>query len=308
MALEENRFVEQARLMLQSLPYILEEDLFALKGGSAINFFFRDMPRLSVDIDLAYLPIEQREQSLGNIETALQRIAKKLKENLSEISIQESKIKNPKMINKIFVSNDETQIKIEPNLVFRGTAFPVEEHVLCSKAQDAFEIFVEARTVSFADVFGGKICAALDRQHPRDLYDIKLLLDNEGITEQVRKGFLVYLISHNRPIHESLNPVMKEFKSAFEGEFQGMVNEDVSYEELVNVRSILVNHINKILTRDEKDFLISFKSGDPDWNLLGLDGITNLPAVQWKLFNIQKMKNDKRKALVSRLSDVLERR
>ena len=103
MAIEDNRFVEQARLMLQSLPYILEEDLFALKGGSAINFFFRDMPRLSVDIDLAYLPIEQREQSLGNIETALQRIAKKLKENLSEISIQESKIKNPKMINGAFL-------------------------------------------------------------------------------------------------------------------------------------------------------------------------------------------------------------
>lgn len=147
----------------------------------------------------------------------------------------------------------------------------------------------------------------MDRQHPRDLYDIKLLLENEGITDEIRKGFLVYLISHNRPIHESLNPVMKEIKSAYEAEFQGMVNEDVSYEELLKVRSILVDLIKKILTRDEKDFLISFKSGDPDWNLLGLDGIKNLPAVLWKLNNIQKIAKAKRKDLVSRLRDVLER-
>jgi predicted nucleotidyltransferase component of viral defense system len=308
MAIEKNSFVEQARLMLQSFPYVLEEDVFALKGGSAINFFFRDMPRLSVDIDLAYLPLGQRKQSLDNIEKALQRIAQKIRENLSGINIQEGKIKNPNMINKIFVSNAETQIKIEPNLVIGGTAFPVEEHVLCSKAQEAFELFVEARTVSFADVFGGKICAALDRQHPRDLYDIKFLLDNEGITEQIRKGFLVYLISHDRPIHESLNPVMKEFKSVYEAEFQGMVNEDVSYEELVKVRGILVGLINQILTSDEKDFLISFKSGEPDWSLLGLDGIKDLPAVQWKLINIQKIGKAKRKVLISKLRDVLERR
>ena len=294
MEIKKNRFFTEARLILQSLPYVLEEEVFALKGGSAINFFFRNMPRLSVDIDLTYLPIGPRKESLDGIESALTHIAENIGKKLPGVSIQEGKIKNPNMINKLFVSNSETQIKIEPNLVIRGTAFPTQQHVLSAKAQEVFELFVEARTVSFADAFGGKICAALDRQHPRDLFDIKFLLDNEGITEQIRKGFLVYLISHDRPMHESLNPIMKEFKDVYESEFQGMTQEEVSYDELVEVRSTLVSNIRQILTPDEKNFLLSFKNGEPDWKLLGIDGIENLPAVQWKLINIRKMDKAKR--------------
>ena len=294
MELKKNKFFPETKLMLQSIPFCLEEESFALKGGSAINFFFRDMPRLSVDIDLTYLPIEPRKESVENIESALKRISQNIEEKLPGANVQEGKIKNPDMINKLFVSNAGAQIKIEPNFIIRGTAFPTEERVLSSKAQEAFELFVEARTVSFADAFGGKICAALDRQHPRDLFDIKFLLDNEGITEQIRKGFLVYLISHDRPMHESLNPIMKEFKDVYESEFQGMTQEKVSYDELVEVRSTLVSRIRKIITPDEKDFLLSFKNGEPDWKLLGIDGIENLPAVQWKLINIRKMDEAKR--------------
>lgn len=150
-------------------------------------------------------------------------------------------------------------------------------------------------------MFGGKICAALDRQHPRDLFDIKFLLDSEGITKQVRKGFLVYLISHDRPMHESLNPIMKEFKDVYESEFQGMTQEKISYDELVDVRSTLVSSIRKIITPDEKNFLLSFKNGEPDWKLLGVDGIEKLPAVQWKLINIRKMDDTKRVEFVDKL-------
>lgn len=305
MEIKDGRFFAEAKLMLQSLPYVLEEESFALKGGSAINFFFRDMPRLSVDIDLTYLPIEPRKESLDGIESALKRIAKNIGEKLSGISIHEGKSRNPNMINKLFISNSEVQIKIEPNFVIRGTAFPTEEHVLSSKAQKVFELFIEARTVSLADVFGGKICAALDRQHPRDLYDIKYLLDNEGITENIRKGFLVYLISHDRPMHESLDPIMKEFKDVYESEFLGMTNEEVSYDELVAVRRILVDTLRDVLTENEKKFLVSFKAGDPDWKLLGIDGIENLPAVQWKLINIRKMDDRKREEFLEKVKTAL---
>lgn len=296
-----NRFFPEAKLMLQTLPYVLEEEVFALKGGSAINFFFRDMPRLSVDIDLTYLPIEPRQESLEAIESALKRIEESIGSKLPGVSIQEGKIKNPNMINKLFISNSEAQIKIEPNLVIRGTVFPVEEYALSAKAQEMFELFVEARTVSLADAFGGKICAALDRQHPRYLYDVKYLLDNEGITENIRKAFLVYLISHDRPMHESLNPIMKDIKDVYESEFQGMTNEEVSCDELVRVRSTLVDLIRKVLTQDEKNFLLSFKSGDPDWKLLGLDGVDKLPAVQWKLINIRKMDGAKRSEFLEKM-------
>lgn len=305
MGIKKNKFFSEAKLMLQTLPYVLEEAVFALKGGSAINFFFRDMPRLSVDIDLTYLPLEPRKESLDGVESALKRIKENIRKKLPGVSIQEGKIKDPNMINKLFISNSAAQIKIEPNLVIRGTVFPTEEHALSAKAQEAFELFVEARTVSLADAFGGKICAALDRQHPRDLYDVKYLLDNEGITENIRKGFLVYLISHDRPLHEALNPIMNEFKDVYESEFQGMINEEVSYDELVAVRSTLVDLIRKVLTQDERNFLLSFKNGNPDWKLLGIDGVENLPAVQWKLINIRKMDQAKRAEFLEKVKDYL---
>ncbi|MCF7873040.1 MAG: nucleotidyl transferase AbiEii/AbiGii toxin family protein [Candidatus Omnitrophica bacterium] len=292
--MKKNRFFPQVKLVLQSLPYVFEEEVFALKGGSAINFFFRDLPRLSVDIDLTYLPIESREVSLGKIEAALKRIANRIRSDLPGVSIQEGRINNPNMVNKIFVKNAKAQIKVEPNLVIRGSVFPTEKHALSFKAQEIFELFVEAQTVSFADLFGGKICAALDRQHPRDIYDIKFLLDNEGITEQIRKGFLIYLISHSRPIHELLEPVLKDFKDVYESEFQGMTDDNVSYDDLVEVRSVLISLIKEILTQEEKDFLVSFKKGEPNWNQLGVDGVEKLPAVKWKIINIRKMSKEKK--------------
>jgi len=57
----------QVDLLLQTIPFIAEENIFALHGGTAINLFVRDMPRLSVDIDLTYLPIDNRKKALSNI-------------------------------------------------------------------------------------------------------------------------------------------------------------------------------------------------------------------------------------------------
>ncbi len=64
-----------------------------------------------------------------------------------------------------------------------------------------------------------EICAALDRQHPRDLFDVKLLLDNEGITDKIRTAFIVYLISHNRPMNELLNPTFQDISHQYTSEF-----------------------------------------------------------------------------------------
>lgn len=64
-------FYRQVALLVRVLPWVATEKCLALKGGTAINLFVRDMPRLSVDIDLAYLPIEPREASLQHISAAL---------------------------------------------------------------------------------------------------------------------------------------------------------------------------------------------------------------------------------------------
>lgn len=254
-----NPYFKQVQLLVEVLPLVAKYKCFALKGGTAINLFVQDMPRFSVDIDLTYLPIEDRDTSLMNIEATLKQMAQDIKKYIVGSFVEEISIRNPSMVSKLKIIRNESEIKIEPNLVIRGSVFSCEECELLVKAQEAFEMTTKMNIVSLADLYGGKICAALDRQHPRDFFDVKFLLEGEGITENIRKGFLVYLISHDRPIHESLNPIMKEFKTVYEAEFQGMTNKEVSYEDLVEVRNRLVNTISQSLTSHEKSFLVSFK-------------------------------------------------
>ena len=206
-----------------------------------------------------------------------------------------------KNITKIFVRNAESQIKIEPNLVIRGAIFPCSERTLCKKAEEAFGLSVSTTTLSFADLYGGKICAALDRQHPRDLFDIHLLMETEGITDQVRKAFVVYLASHDRPMTELIDPTRKDIRRIFENEFSGMASTSVIYDDLMAAREKLIAIIKKDLTESERKFLVSVKEMAPQWNLLGLDGIDKLPSIQWKLLNLQKMSKKKHAEALARL-------
>jgi predicted nucleotidyltransferase component of viral defense system len=194
-------FYKEADLMVQLLPEVAKEVCFALKGGTAINFFWRDMPRLSVDIDLAYLPIEDRDLSLANISAALDRIAISIEKWGRVFKVHRSIAHQGNRISKLVISNKAAQVKIEPNEVIRGFVFESVEKDLCSKAEVFFEKSVSLKTLSFADLYGGKLCAALDRQHPRDIFDIKILLEHECLTEEIRKAFIVYLSSHDRPMN-----------------------------------------------------------------------------------------------------------
>ena len=179
------------------------------------------------------------------------------------------------------------------NTIIRGSVYKPETYSLCEKVQEIFELSVKTASLSYEELYAGKICAAPDRQHPRDLFDIKLLFENEGLTEKMRKAFIVYLISHNRPIVELLYPWLIDISESFEKEFRGITTEDVALEDLYNERDQLIKEINSSLTLKEKQFLLSFKSLKPDWLLLESDGIQKLPAVKWKLQNLQRM--DKKK-------------
>jgi predicted nucleotidyltransferase component of viral defense system len=287
-------FFKQVELLLRTLPYIAAEKCFALKGGTAINLFVRDMPRLSVDVDLTYLPIQPREESLKKIGAALARIAVAIEKAMPKARVQAGHVPGDKNIAKLFVRTPEAQIKIEPNQVIRGAIFPSLELTLSRKAEKLFALSVSVATLSLADLYGGKICAALDRQHPRDLFDIHLLLKAEGITDDIRKAFVIYLASHDRPINELIDPVRKDVRKIFENEFQGMTSVPVRFEDLLDTREKLISVLRNDLTGAEKYFLVSIKEMNPQWKLLELDGIERLPAIQWKLANVRKMSNIKR--------------
>jgi len=295
--MKDSPYFKQAQLMLRVMPHVAAEACFALKGGTAINLYVRDMPRLSVDIDLTYLPLERRDTALSNMGEALQRIAAAIRRTVPGATVQEKRARGAEHVSKLSISTAEATIKIEPNLVLRGTVFSPVERELSEQAEILFEASATASTLAVADLYGGKLCAALDRQHPRDIFDVKILMDNEGITDEIRTAFVIYLASHDRPMSELLEPNLKDFRQVFEREFAGMATEEVEYDELITVRDRLIEIIRNTMTENEKKFLLSIKQGQPDWDLMPVAGIDQLPAIQWKLINIRKM--DKKKQMQS---------
>jgi predicted nucleotidyltransferase component of viral defense system len=298
-------FFRQAELLLRILPLIHKEEVFALKGGTAINFFVRDLPRLSVDIDLTYLPVNERDFALNDIRNALVRISGEIQKRIPGTKVTLRKIHGANVLRGMVVEREGITVKIEPNLVMRGSVYPPEVRALSRNAQQVFELSVQSRLLSTEELYAGKICAALDRQHPRDFFDVHWLLRNEGISLRTRKAFLVYVISHPRPMIEILNPGFNDIRDVFEKEFKEMTTETLSYEELCATRETLVSTLMKEVTPEEKNFLVSVKEGLPRWGLLGLEGVENLPAVKWKLLNIGKMEPSKHSDAVRKLRDYL---
>lgn len=242
------------------------------------------MPRLSVDIDLTYIPVENREESLANIGKALGEIKTRVKKVVRNVRVTDRRERG-----KLQISQAGVDIKIEVNLVARETLDNPVEMPLCSKAQDEFEAFCIVPIVPLEQLYGGKICAALDRQHPRDLFDIKYLLENEGFSEKIKKGYFLCLLSSDRPIHEIIDPNLQDQRLTLENHFDGMSIEAFSYEEYESVRNDLIKTIHESLTEEDKSFLLSVKNLKPDWDIYDF---AKFPAVLWKLQNLQKLKDN----------------
>lgn len=299
----ETYYHSQARLLIQVLPLIDRYPVFALKGGTAINFFLRDMPRLSVDIDLTYTRMDDRNTALAAIGDALEGLKADIERLIADSTVITKKLQG--RIVTLMVKSKNVMIKIEPNLVLRGTVLEPKKLPLKKAVEDLFGMAASVRILAAPEIYGGKICAALDRQHPRDLFDIKLLLENEGITEAIRKSFVIHLVSHDRPMAELLDPNFVDLERTFSADFEGMTVLKVSREELEDARDTLVKIVRKGLTDTERQFILSIKKGEPDWTLIGLEGVDRLPAIQWKLINIKKMDKGKHKQALRKLEACL---
>ncbi|PAV25490.1 hypothetical protein CF392_10680 [Tamilnaduibacter salinus] len=298
-----SRYYTQVQLLLRVLPFVSEETCFALKGGTAINLFVRDLPRLSVDIDLVYLPDSERDEALTDIRDALERIASATEGALHGAEVTRSYQDKADSL-RLLVSSGEAVIKIELSPVLRGTVYEPQVLSVVDAVEDEFG-FAEACVVAAEDLYAGKLCAALDRQHPRDWFDAMLLNENEGITSGLRKAFMVYLVSHPRPMEELLSPNWKQQDALFDGEFKGMTFRDVTLEEMRLVLEQMLSELLSTMTQNEKRFLCSVYDQEPQWELLELGGVDALPAVRWKLRNVQRMTAAKREASRERLSQIL---
>jgi len=297
-------YSDQVRLLVDVLPVVARQRCFALKGGTALNLFLRNMPRLSVDIDLAYLPVSDRETSLKDIDTSLRVIASDIGKTFPNAHVVSATTPGTEQWIKLVVQRGNASIKIEVTPVLRGSVFESEWRETTSDVQAEYG-YVRMQLLSFEDLYAGKLCAALDRQHPRDLFDVRLLLQEEGITERMKDAFLVYVLSHPRPMSELLAPRPKEIRQIYQNEFVGMTREMVPLEELLEVRETMTRQLHALMSVEDREFLLSVKRGDANWQDFAIPHAVNLPAVRWKLHNLAQMHAAKRSEALRRLEAVL---
>ena len=285
----QTKFVNAVRLLLQVLPSVFESGNLALKGGTAINLYLDEMPRLSVDIDAVFLPLGlTHDEALLAINDEVNKIAEISKGmGLSALRSVAEDVNESQLI----ITNNSTQVKVEINTVFRGSVLAPKLYTLSKIPSDIFEIDVPTLLLDPAEIFAGKVLAALDRQHPRDLFDIWRLYQRDGLSEETLAVFAVYLCGHNRPPNEILGNINKNIDGPYRNSLVGMIRTEVpTIEELVEVRETLRRDVITGLSEASRSFIKDFFSGAPQWDLLPFDHLRELPALQWKLHNLALFK------------------
>ena len=298
-------YLDTARLLTQIAPFVFADGTFALKGGTAINLFIRDMPRLSVDLDLVFPDHSPpRDAALARINDAIRQSAERLNARGFQTHVLATADAGE---TKLLVRRGKIEVKVEVNYVMRGTVHPVRTTTLMPAARDTLLAELEIPVVSLEDVYGGKLVAAMDRQHPRDLFDVMQLFAHEGITPGIRRAFVVYLVSHNRPVHEVLFPAMRDIGQEYERNFKGMTTEPVELHALLAARERMVHELQSSLDADERRFLLSLVNGQSEWPLLGIAHAEHLPGIRWKLQNLAELQR-KSPARFAEQADLLAQR
>ena len=271
--------------MFKAMPYVFANGIFAMKGGTAINLFVRDMPRLSVDIDVTYIQRQTpRGEALNAISAELDAIASRLR----AIGLAARKVPGKASNDsKLIVESDRVQAMVEVNLVFRGTVLPTERRCLHPNIASAFNVDLEAPILAVDELYGGKLVAALDRQYPRDLFDVWRIFEAGGLSDAMIECFVIYLAGHNRPTHEVLFSSDKDISRGYSGNFVGTTAEPVKLSTLLEARAALRKDLPRRLTSRHRQFLIGLTRGSPDWTLAECSHAAELPALRWKLTNLE---------------------
>jgi hypothetical protein len=281
-------YIDIVRLMLEIAPEVFASGRFALKGGTALNMFVRDMPRLSVDIDAVVVDhAGGREDALKQIGAELASIRRRLETRGIAASITRTPIGDE---TKLFARRGKAEVKVEINHVFRGTLLPVHTRPLVKSASNLFTTAISVATLAIPELYGSKLVAALDRQHPRDLFDVYGLYHDRGLTPEIIDCFVGYLAGHNRPVHEVLFSRDLDMSLPFENEFAGMERETVALPQLDATRVRMRRDIIDALTNSHKDFLLGLVAGNPPWDLMPFPHLSQMPAIRWKLQNLAKLK------------------
>ena len=283
-------YAQKVELLLRLIPIVMEEGVFAVHGGTAINLFLKNLPRYSVDIDLTYIPLSDRNASLDNINLHLQSICNKAKKAFKGMHI----VPNYSTC-KLLCEYRGKQVKVEVNQTKRGLVGGDAVTIpLSDKAQEEFGLYCEANIVPLTQLYGGKIAAALSRQHPRDLFDVRHM---DIPLADCREGLIFCLLGSDRPIHESFAPRLIDQREAMVNQFKGMTDIPFTYDKFEATRSKLIADVNQLMNEADKRFLISFELGNPQWEGYEFEYFKDYPSVKWKQLNLEKLAKQNPKKL-----------
>jgi hypothetical protein len=298
-------YLDAVRLLLAVAPSIFRQPGFALKGGTAINLFVQEMPRLSVDLDLVFTDHQAgRDDAMRIISSHLELIRAELNELGMTCNAATGQGGDEL---KLFIERNRTRVKVEVNHVFRGTVLPVESRPLTAEAQDTFFTDIEIPLLHPDELYGSKLVAAMDRQHPRDIFDILKLYEEDGLTNGIIECFVCYLAGHNRPIHEVLFANEFDITSSHANEFVGMTKNPVPLEILVETRRRIFAEIPTRMSGNHRSFLMSLAEAQPDWSLMSCPHLAEMPALRWKLSNLERLRSSNSTKFAQQSSELKKR-
>lgn len=295
----DERFRQQVDLVLTILGYMDWDGCFAMKGGTALNFFYEDMPRLSVDIDLVYVPLNSREEAFEEMIKYFNRCVHDLNKRGFTAKVTGIKQENP--IGRLYVSSNSSSVKIEPNLIIRGALLAPKLKSLSSAVKEAFSQDLKVRCLDYKEIMAGKLVAMLDRQHPRDIFDMLQYYKNKKSIKEIMDYFMVYLLQSSRPFSELIAPRLLNIKEIFQTNFLGMTKEPMDLKELITYRNKVIKDVQKCLVGQRREFLISVMEERPKWKLIPFTNVEQFPGIKWKLQNIHTMPQAKREAEIKKL-------
>ena len=288
------------RQLLDIAPAVFASPHFALKGGTALNLFLQDLPRLSVDIDVVFADHSlDRQAALQVIATELDGIRRRLEAMGYQVITKRNSSRSE---TKLMVVREFTEVKVEVNEVFRGTLLPLQRLSLSPLTEERFTQSVRLPVLATAELYGSKLVAAMDRQHPRDLFDVLILYETIGLSPEIVDCFVAYLAGHDRPVHEILAPRLKPLDVVYANQFTGMTRVQTSLYALEEVRRRLFHELPQALTASHRTFLLSLVQLKPRWECMPFPHLQDLPAIRWKLLNLAKLKGSKLTEQAERLN------
>lgn len=284
----DNSYIETVRLMLRIAPHVFQTPDFAMKGGTALNIFLHDMPRLSVDIDISFINhTASRDEALRSIRQELQSLSERVESTGLKAKLVSTMDADDV---KILIFRDTVNVKVEVNYIFRGTLLPPREARIAESAGRSFAVDFSIPALAREELYGGKLVAALDRQHPRDFFDVREMFLRDHFDAGVVDCFVCYLAGHKKSIHGVLFSKDEEITSLYEEQFVGMTTQPVSLAELQEARSNLRSALLANLQDRHKQFLLGLVRLEPDWNLMPFPHLRDLPALKWKILNLEKLR------------------